>query len=476
MTHEAAADTNDRHRPRYHFTPPHSWMNDPNGLIQWNGTYHLFYQHNPFGALWGNMHWGHAISPDLVHWQHLPIALAPDEDGPDDGGCFSGVAIDADGTPTLIYTGVRKPDHEPQRPCLATSDDPELRTWTKFPGNPIIPNPPDGIEPVIFRDHTVWHEDGVWHQGIGSGIPGQGGTVFVYRSNDLLTWEYLHPLVIGDATQTDPFPTGTGWECPDFFRIDGKAGLIFASHGPGGLNVAWLTGTYADHRLVPSATGLVDAGPSFYAPQSFTDDSGRRVMIGWLRERRADDAQVADGWSGAMTLPRILSIAEDGTLQSAPAPETELLRGDHTAIALADIANDGTVTTFAGDAIELLATFDGASDPVGLTVRQDRSTGERISITVDPTKGELVLDTTNGSTDPAAFGMRAVERVALRPGEAIVLRIFVDRSVVEIFLNDRIAISDRVYPLSEAATGLAVTGKGHLQSLDAWSMMRILGK
>ncbi|MGC4108541.1 MAG: glycoside hydrolase family 32 protein [Thermomicrobiales bacterium] len=472
MTHDERPS--DRHRPLYHFTPPHFWMNDPNGLIQWNGIYHLFYQHNPFGSLWGNMHWGHAISSDLVHWEHLPIALAPDADGPDDGGCFSGVAINADGTPTLIYTGVRKPDHEPQVPCLATSDDPYLRTWTKFPGNPVIAAPPEGIDAVIFRDHTVWREDGVWYQGVGSGIPGEGGTVLVYRSTDLLTWEYLHPLVVGDATQTEPFPTGTGWECPDFFRIDGRSGLIFASHGPGGLNVAWLTGDYADQRLLPAATGLVDAGPSFYAPQSFTDDAGRRVMIGWLRERRADDAQVADGWSGAMTLPRLLSISEDGTLQSTPAPEIDLLRGGQVTVSPADITEDGSVATVSGDLLELLATFAAGSDPVGLIVRRDAATGEQVTVTVDPAAGNLVLDTTGGSDDPCAFGHCTIERVRLVDGEPIVLRVFVDRSVIEVFVNDRIAVSDRVYPLSHQATGVAVIGGDALQSLDAWPMMPLL--
>ena len=463
-------EPDDRHRPRYHFTPPRNWMNDPNGLIQWQGTYHLFYQHNPFGALWGNMHWGHAISRDLVQWEHLPIALAPDNDGADDGGCFSGVAFDADGTPTIIYTGVRKPDHEPQRPCLATSDDPLLRTWTKFSGNPVIPDPPEGIDAVIFRDHTVWREDGFWYQGIGSGIAGEGGTVLVYRSADLLTWEYLHPLVVGDATQTDPFPTGTGWECPDFFRIDGRAGLVFASHGPGGLNVAWLTGEYIDQRLVPAATGLVDAGPSFYAPQSFTDDSGRRVMFGWLRERRADDAQVADGWSGAMTLPRILSISEDGTLLSSPAPEVESLRGSRTHVQRAEVAADGSVPSISGDTVELLARFAAGAKPVGLIVRHDPETGEHVRVTVDRATGTLVLDTTGASRDPDARGMSTVERVSLAGDEPVTLRVFIDRSVVEVYLNDRIAVSDRVYPLSRHATCIAVIEPDHLKSLDVWEM------
>lgn len=466
MTSPSSSAGNDRHRPLYHFTPPQNWMNDPNGLIQWQGTYHLFYQHNPFGALWGNMHWGHAISTDLVHWEHLPIALAPDDDGPDAGGCFSGVAIVHNGIPTLVYTGVG-PSLEPQVPCIATSDDPLLRTWTKYEGNPVIPTP--SFDVVIFRDHTLWQEDGVWYQGIGSGLPGEGGTVLVYRSEDLRHWDYVGPLTVGDATQTEPFPTGTGWECPDFFHLNGMEGLIFASHGPGGLNVAWLSGNYANAKLDPSATSLVDAGPSFYAPQSFTDERGRRVMIGWLRERRGDDAQVADGWSGAMTLPRILSIGSDGTLHSAPAPEVVLLRGRHTTVAIDEIGEDGIVNGVGGDAIEIQATFAANAGPVGLIVRRDGATGEQVRVVVDPVAGTLELDTTAASTDPDAWGMHSIDHVRVTDG-TLTVRVFVDRSVIEAYLDDRIAISDRVYPTSENATGVAIVNPGALQSLDAWTM------
>lgn len=459
-------DTRDRHRPRYHVTPPQNWMNDPNGLIQWQGTYHLFYQHNPFGALWGNMHWGHAISRDLVHWEDLPIALAPDDGGSDAAGCFSGVAFDHDGVATILYTGVRDADLEPQRPHLATSDDPLLRTWTKHPGNPVIAEPPAGLEVVIFRDHTVWQEDGVWYQGIGSGIAGQGGTVLLYRSTDLVTWEYLHPLVVGDATQTAPFTTGTGWECPDFFAIDGRHGLIFASHDEHPLNVSWMTGDYREHRLIPTATGLVDAGPSLYAPQSFTDDQGRRVMIGWLRERRSDDAQVADGWSGAMSLPRILTIADDGTLRSAPAPENDLLRGDTLPTTT---SADGTLTEARGDAIEIVATFTLADASVGLLVRATDDRAEQTIVRYDPTTQELVLDTTRASLDVDAYGTET--RLAYVPtGETITLRVYVDRSVIEVFVDDQIALSGRVYPTRDDADGIAVIGTDRIASLAIWEM------
>src|SRR6476660_8485749 len=139
----------DPHRPRYHFLPPSNWMNDPNGLIQWRGRYHLFYQYNPNGAFHGTIHWGHAVSDDLVHWRDLPIALAPTPDGPDKDGVYSGCALDHNGVPTLMFTGVR-----PQVQCIAEAvdpNDPDLVGWQKHPGNPAIPDSPPGMEVEGFR-------------------------------------------------------------------------------------------------------------------------------------------------------------------------------------------------------------------------------------------------------------------------------------------------------------------------------------
>jgi beta-fructofuranosidase len=462
----------DRFRPRYHFTAPKNWLNDPNGLIQWRGIYHLFYQYHPFSALSGIKYWGHAISRDLAHWEHLPIALEPDPEGPDASGCWSGAAFDANGVATILYTGVRDPDFEPQRPCFATSNDDLLRTWTKHPGNPVITEPPADLDIVFFRDHTVWREDGAWYQGIGSGIVGEGGTVLVYRSSDLENWEYLHPLLVGDARQTVPFSTGTGWECPDFFTVDGQHGLIFASHDHGGLNVAWITGEYRNQRLSPTRTGLVDGGPSFYAPQSFTDKAGRRIMIGWLRERRSDDEQVSAGWSGAMTLPRVLHIAPDGGLITAPAPEAMAFRSTHVHIRPEATATskDDIVGGVRGMALEIEATFDTPVTPVGMTVACATDRSEETIVLFDPVARMLSLDTTGSSTDPEVKGMLSVAQVEFAIDGPITIRVFLDHSIIEVFLNDRICISDRIYPASPESDEVSIRGARHLQSLDVWTM------
>lgn len=458
----------DPHRPRYHLTPPANWMNDPNGLIWYKGRYHLFYQHNPFGSLWGNMHWGHAMSPDLVHWEHLPIALAPDRDGPDADGCYSGVAVIHDGVPTVVYTGVRKPD---ELACLATSADDDLRRWTKDPGNPVIAGTPPGIATTIFRDHTLWREGDAWLMGVGAGIEGKGGAVLLYRSEDLRHWDYLHPLITEPAALNGSGTlVSTGWECPDVFFLDGQAVLVACEWDGDPIAVSYWTGRYEDRHLHPDRKGVVDAGPSFYAPQSFADDRGWRVMIGWLRERRSDEALVAAGWAGAMSLPRTVTWLPDGTLAFTPVDEVTLLRGRHLERPLqpGPIDLDG----IPGDACEVIVRTDAVpARPVALEVLRSADGAGRTAIRFDPADGSVVVDTTNASEDPLAFGEVVRAHVLGADQEPLAMRVFVDRSIVEVFVNDRIAVSVRAYPASDGPRGIAVSeadaGPG---AVDIWAM------
>jgi len=463
-----ASPAADRFRPRYHFTSPANWLNDPNGLIEWRGTYHLFYQYNPYGSLSANKHWGHAISTDLVNWRLLPIALTPTPGGPDSEGCYSGCAIDLGDHVAFMYTGVG--ENDTQRPCLATSSDDLLEILAKFAGNPVIAAPPRDIDTVFFRDHTVWQEDGARYQGIGSGLVGEGGAMLVYRSDDLENWEYLHPLLVGDVHQTAPFPTGSGWECPDFFTVDGRHVLIFASHDKRPLNVAWVTGDYLEQRLSPTRTGRVDGGPSFYAPQSFTGKAGRRIMIGWLRERRSDEEQVRAGWSGVMTLPRDLHVTADGELITPPADEVKALRSNHLHLQPESIAEDGSVTGVRGMCLEIEATFDSPTTTVGLTVACADDRSEETVVTFDPIARTLGLDTTRSSTNPEVERMLSIAPVEVAIDEPITIRVFLDHSVIEVFLNDRICISDRIYPDSPESQGMAIRGAALLQSLNIWTM------
>lgn len=313
---DAAAQLSDRHlraHPALHFTPPQGWLNDPNGLITWRDKYHLFYQHNPRGIQHLGIHWGHAVSEDLLEWRHLPIALAPDPSGPDRDGCFSGDATLHKGVPALIYSGHRDGG---ELPCLAfPSELEELTTWDKYPGNPVIRHPPPGFGRNGFRDHCVWRERNEYYQVIGASSADGRGAALLYRSKDLVDWEYLGPLFVApDAS------LGWMWECPDFYRAgDSWVLIVSVLGGAWDHSAAYFVGEFRDGRFRPETQGVVDGGSRLYAPQTFVDREGRRILLGWLRE----DPSELDGadWCGWMSLPRILSLGSDRRLRSAPLPE-----------------------------------------------------------------------------------------------------------------------------------------------------------
>jgi beta-fructofuranosidase len=452
----------DPHRPRYHFLPPAHWMNDPNGLICWSGEYHLFYQHNPNGAFWGTMHWGHAVSRDLVHWTHLPIALAPTPGGPDWDGCFSGCAVENDGVPTLVYTGVT-----PEVQCVATSHD-GLLTWEKHPANPVIAGPPEGLAVTGFRDPWVWREGDEWQMLLGSGIQGVGGAVLHYTSPDLVCWEYQGPICVGEATKT-----GTVWECPNFFPL-GDRHVLIVSPIPLRKSI-YFVGSYADGQFTPELEGVLDDGGHFYAPQTFLDAEGNRVMFGWLWEGRSDAAQRGSGWAGVMSLPRVLSLDGDGRLRMEPSRELQRLRREHQRHENVDL--DGTVSPLLldvrGDAIEMVATFapsDGAE--FGLVVRRSPDGEEETRIVCDRRAGRLAVDRSRSSLDPETTRDVQGGEFTPAPEEAVTLHVFLDRSVVEVYANGRRCVTSRVYPSRSDSLGVGIfaCGSATVTRLDAWQI------
>lgn len=449
-----------RHRPCYHFLPLANWMNDPNGLIQWKGVYHLFYQHNPHAADWGSMHWGHATSLDLVHWRHQPIALAPTPGGPDKDGVWSGCTIDADGVPTLVYTGVH-----PQVQCLATSDGEDLITWRKDPRNPVIAAPPAGLEVTGFRDPYVWREGDDWYMVLGSGIPDQGGMILLYRSPDLHTWEYLGPLCEGKLAET-----GYNWECPNFFPLGGRHVLLFS---PQPLRQAhYYVGHYEAHRFTPERHGLLDYGGLYYAPQAFRDEKGRQICFGWLLEGRTKEAYLAAGWAGVQSLPRELSLAADGTLCQRPVPELRTLRRDHWT-ASAGTFGGREVLPCEGACLEiLLECAPQNAETMGIAVRRSPDGVERTVITYEVARQCLAVDSRMASLDLSAEGRLAEAPLALSD-EPLRLHIFVDESVVEVFANERVCLTARVYPSREDSLGITLEAQGgqaRLLRLDIWTL------
>jgi beta-fructofuranosidase len=403
------------------------------------------------------------VSADLVHWADLPIALAPTPGGPDADGCWSGCIVNDGGVPTMLYTGLRS---GAQRPCLATSDD-GLLTWHKHAGNPVIAEPPADVDAVDFRDHCVWREGDLWYQVIGGKIEGVGGAALLYRSRDLSEWEYLHPLCVGDQAET-----GTVWECPDFFALGDKHVLLIS---PIPLRkTLYLVGTYADQCFTPEHAGVLDAGGHYYAPQSMRDAQGRRLIWGWVWEGRDEPAQLAAGWAGVMSLPRVLSLLPGGQVGTAPAPELEALRERHWS--WSDLRLSSSTHPLAdvqSDALEIRAELvPGDAAAFGLDVRRSADGSERTRIVYDRARQQLSIDRSQSSASDADQHDTYGGALELEAGEPLSLRVFVDRSVIEVFANGRLCLASRVYP-SPASLGVALFAQGgevEVPALDVWKI------
>jgi len=468
----------DPHRPRYHFLPPANWMNDPNGFIHWRGRYHLFYQYNPHGAFHGAIHWGHAASPDLVHWEDRPIALTPTVGGPDAGGCWSGSAVDA-GAPTFFYSGVY-----PQTVCMARGDD-DLDTWVKHP-TPLIAAPPPGFggDSADFRDPYVWCEGDEWYMVMGTRVQDDGGAVLLYRSADLRRWAYAGPLLVGgadDAAQGRPFGTGSVWECPNLFPLDGRHVLIvsYQDHARGDLLFpGYMVGEFDGERFTPGEPRILEYGGCHYAPQVTIDASGRAVLMGWLMEERDKAAQLTAGWSGVMSLPRVLSLGGDGTLRIRPVPELAQLRGEqfHLPPRILRPGNPNPLAGLPGDGVELDATLRPAGAMAfGLRLLEGDPTGggrALLIIRVDAAAGTIALS--RGHDGRSA--REALEPAPLPAGSAMRLRVFLDRSVVEVFADERVVLSGRYYPARPDNLRLELFAEGgavELEGLGVWRLASI---
>ncbi|SFR63004.1 beta-fructofuranosidase [Halogeometricum rufum] len=486
----------DHRRPRYHLAPPAGWLNDPNGVVQYDGTYHVFYQYNPGGPFHGTIHWGHATSEDLLHWEDRPVALAPDADGPDRDGVWSGCAVvDDDGTPTLVYTGGRGRD---QLPCLATTDDPSLDTWEKHGDNPIFPAPSAGIDLLEtddwraeFRDHCVWRQDGTWYHLIGAGVADTGGAALLYRGDGLREWEYVGPLLVGDWEGH-----GVVWECPELLDFGDTQVLHVSNYS----HVEYFLGTASlsepsfdvDHRE------RMDYG-DYYAPQSTRTDDGRVLTWGWVPEARGAEAQWHAGWSGVLTVPRELSV-EDGELRQRPARELRDLRGKRRREERLTLEPGASRTLdLSGNAYELAfevsvgdgdedsvgdgdedSVGDGDEDSVGNRHGDDADATFELGLFESPARNERTVVRYGGDevvVDRSRSALDGVpdtepQRMPVADG-TLSLRAFVDGSVLELYANERRCLTSRVYPTRADADGVslrAVGGTVELASMDAWEL------
>lgn len=277
----------------YHFEPKQGWMNDPNGLIRFRGQYHVFFQHNPHAVHWGPMHWGHAVSTDLIHWKEYPIALYPDQKYENTGGCFSGSAIEKDGKLYLFYTSVSKELGQTQ--SVAVSEDGIV--FHKYEKNPVIRSNPLGD--ADFRDPKVTEINGIYYMVVGSGNR-KTGRVLLFESADLLNWKYRGILFEGKEY-------ANCIECPDFFPLGDKYVLMFSWIRRKFRAVQFVIGDFFDGKLINTTIQCPERGYDFYAPQTLEQD-GRRIMIGWMYHwgKRAAFGAVR---AGALSIPRELKLA-----------------------------------------------------------------------------------------------------------------------------------------------------------------------
>lgn len=284
-------------------------MNDPNGLIEYKEQFHIFYQHNPYDTKWGPMHWGHAVSRDFVNWEELSIALRPDEEYEDDGGCFSGSAIEKDGRLYLFYTSVSKKYGQAQ--SVAFSDD--GIHFEKYAGNPVIRGFPNGFATGEFRDPKVFRYDGEYRMIVGTVFEGRGRIV-MYKSADLLDWKF-------DGVLYEAEDYENCIECPDLFPLGDKWVLMYSRIGCENSHVVFMTGGFNGNSFTPEGTKNIEFGPQFYAPQTFETADGRRILIGWFYDWNRE-VQAGSICAGALTIPREVTLDADGrTLRIYPVRE-----------------------------------------------------------------------------------------------------------------------------------------------------------
>ncbi|AEG44848.1 GH32 C-terminal domain-containing protein [Isoptericola variabilis] len=504
----------DRYRPQYHFMPPEHWMNEPHAPIWFDGKYHIFYQHNPQGPYWHQIHWGHAVSDDLVHWKDLPVAIAPTEPVTPDGVWSGSATYDADGTPVLFYTAGNDATFPNQATGLAWpvkgAEDSLLTEWRLEP-EPVTVQSPDLTSPVgtpwlgQFRDPFVWKEtadDGkpIWYQLVGSGIVDGdtkvGGTALVYSSRDLVNWEYHNPLFVGDALK---YPkTGAVWELPVLLPLGTRDGvqkhIFVVNPWFDGYNENTAKNTYywvgewdaTNHTFVPDheEPRLFDYGEHFTGPSGMVDPAGRSLLFTTTQDGRSEKEHHDAGWAHSMGLPVQLTLTEDGDAGVKPVDELQSLRSER----VVNVKNASVATTNRildaehqnlTDLLEVKAELHvtpsdrpGAAQTLGLEVRRSGDGRERTVLSIDRARELLALDRNFSSLDPDTRKGTHEGAYRVGPNGKVSLHVYVDRSVIEAFVDGRKSMTTRIYPTLADAVGLRVLGGANVtvKSLEVWNL------
>ncbi len=420
-------------KQKLHLKAPGNWINDPNGFIYYKGIYHLFYQHFPYGPQWGTMHWGHAVSKDLVHWEHKGIALFPTI-YEDRNGCFSGSAVEKDGKMHLFYTGVHYLETNPENIHLCSNEQFESAQlhissedgfrFDNFQGKqvviPVITDNKTG-DRTHTRDPKVWHGKNGWYMVIGSTVKEKTGRLLFYRSEDLSKWTYVNQV----SKEKD---FGWMWECPDYFETEKGKILIFSPMGlmkDGKLheNQAVCCPVDFDEETctmkIPDTYQFLDYGLDLYAPQSTVDENGQRIITAWLRMPEPVDGK----WNGMFCMPRVVEV-KSGHIYFRLHPN--LKKAYHKKI-----------------------TSPEQADEAGYSIHLDLKEGKSIcagGYRISRKNGKICTDRSKVFPESEQYRME-FETPEIKEG--FHLDIYVDRNMIEIYVNDgEYVISNVVYGLN----------------------------
>ncbi|HTE22952.1 glycoside hydrolase family 32 protein [Flavitalea sp.] len=498
----------DPFRPGYHFVVPEDVAvpGDPNGAFYHNGRYHLMYLYKREGS---GFSWGHISSKDLLHWRHHPDALVP---GNGDDGVFSGGAfVDKNGKVTLTYwefinqSETNKVNFAERKTgiSIAQSSDEHYDQWVKSAANPVIRSTDWGItettdkkgNPVIYGSadpSNIWMKDGKYYMLTGNLLvlnkygrkpdskpEMQGDHAYLFESSDLENWTYLHEFYKSDRKWTDksednmcasfmPLPSGA-----DGGKFSGKHLLLFISHNKG---CQYYVGSYKNDKFLPDNHGRMTwKDNAYFAPEALIDSNGRQIMWSWVFDDRPDSLKAYYGYTGVYGLPRSLWLGKDGKLRMAPVKELKALRQNQR-IRRSIVVKDGSefsLDGFGNEMLELEITIQpGAANQVGVRIGCSDDGREGTSLYYDAAQKQLVCDATKSSIN---MGRRDIESAPLEvlKGEQLVLRVFVDKGIVEVFANDKQAIGRSIYP---KLGGLGVKlfangGDARIISVKAWEMM-----
>ena len=445
-------------RPVYHFRPPAQWMNDPNGPIYHNGYYHLFYQHNPYGDEWGHTHWGHTRSKDLVYWEHLPIALWPSEEKGEDQ-CFSGcTVINGKGQPMIFYTsiGPKRQAYDSAQQWAALGE-PDLIRWEKHPANPILTERLHGkVKIYDWRDPFIFREQDRTFMVLGGKLEKERGgdaVVLLYEAEDeeLTCWKYQGILF------RHPDKKLRSIECPNFFKLGDRWVLMLSPYGP----VQYFVGTFdlKSLKFEPESEGLVDYSANFYATNVLFDQKGRCILFGWVR----DFFEKGRGWNGCLSFPRVLSISSDGQIVQKPLPEIEKIRDTHSRTSDIFLANTSHVLKdVGGGELEILAEFEKV---------EAKAFGLRLH---HPGEDGITIACKNGMLEVAGriFPLRLLDKQMVR------FHILIDRSVLEVYINESEVITTTVYltPGNLDMEIFANKGRAKVKALEVWKIKPIWSK